>query len=378
MYVLRVHRRFGELYRNEIKMIGALEKTRFFDYDGIYLFLPLTRKLTNEELNKLDKMVQDTYAAIEPMKRPEKIEISGCSQVERESPKRSYKKMTPYDRVLARLRESGFPEQQSVAVPRKWERFGDILVIKLQEDLREYETNIAEAFMEVLGVSAVYAEDSGIEGELRTPRLRSLAGEKSVTTHLENGIRYTFDVTGIMFSSGNIDERIHFSMIDSSGETVVDMFAGIGYFTLPLAVYGGPRKIYAIEKNPLSFQYLELNIEQNKVVKNVNTILGDNREVGPTGIADRVIMGYLPTASKFIPRALEFLGTRGGIIHFHYTCRKEDRETTVDNAFRDVINEKLRDYELVDLRVIKSYAPFIYHCVADVRVGQIDKRENNG
>ncbi|MDP6155595.1 MAG: class I SAM-dependent methyltransferase family protein [Candidatus Thermoplasmatota archaeon] len=371
MYVLQVHKRFAELYLNEIKIIGVLEKTLLLDEDGIYLYIPLSRELGKEELKKLDMGVHDTHELIK-INQMENIEISSCSQIERKSLKRKYMKMTPYDKVVARCMEFGFPEHLSRAVPRKWERFGEILVIRVQKVLREYETMIAEAFVEVLGVSAVYADDSGIEGELRTPRLRCLAGTKSVTTHLENGIRYKFDVTGIMFSSGNIDERVHFSRFNCSGETVVDMFAGIGYFSLPLAVYGGPLKIHAIEKNPLSFRYMKTNIANNRVQKIIDPILGDNREVGPTGIADRVIMGYLPSAINFIPRALEFLKSSGGIIHFHYTCRKEERKIKVDKTFKDVTSERGWYYELKEIRVIKSYAPFIYHCVADVFVGVND------
>ncbi len=369
MQVLRVNKIYGELYRNEIRFMGVLKKTCLFEEDGDYIFIPLSRTLTADEMEKLDLAVWDAYASINPIKHREKIELPSCSPVEREGLKRSKKKTTPQNRVIARLREFGFPEHMLYAVPRKWERFGEILIIRLNEVPREYESLMANAFMEVLGATAVFADHDGIRGEFRTPELRRIAGKKSVTTHLENGIRYTFDVTGIMFSSGNIDERVHFSKIDASDETVVDMFSGIGYFTLPLAVYGRPRKIHAIEKNPQSFSYLKLNLEKNRVTNVVDPILGDNREVGPTSVADRVIMGYLPTANIFIPRALEFLRPSGGIIHFHYTCKKKERETIVNKAFRDVLHENGRVYEIMDLRVIKSYAPFIYHCVADVRVG---------
>ena len=212
-------------------------------------------------------------------------------------------------------------------------------------------------------------DEKGIQGELRLPVLRRIAGFTGRAAHIENGIRYNFDVTKIMFSSGNIDERVHFSRIEATGEVVVDMFAGIGYFTLPIAVHGDPERIYAIEKNPVSYRYLLENIKDNSVEDTVIPILGDNRDVGPINEADRVIMGYLPSAKDFLPRAIEFLKESGGVIHYHYTCKKQEIPILADSHFREMSSGKEPDYKVEDIRKIKSYAPFIYHCVADVRIG---------
>ena len=43
------------------------------------------------------------------------------------------------------------------------------------------------------------------------------------------------------------------------------MFAGIGYFTIPIAVHSNVKKIYAIEINPVSYNFLCENIKLNKV-----------------------------------------------------------------------------------------------------------------
>lgn len=44
--------------------------------------------------------------------------------------------------------------------------------------------------------------------------------------------RYCFDVTKTMFSSGNITEKMRVAKFDCTGQTVVDLYAGIGYYTL--------------------------------------------------------------------------------------------------------------------------------------------------
>lgn len=110
-----------------------------------------------------------------------------------------------------------------------------------------------------------------------------------------------------MFAPGNGTERKRFGQMRiSSNEVVVDMFAGLGYFTIPflLANKAHITHFYTMEKNPDSYHYQVQNLELNGVDEHVTALCGDNRELGDQlkGGVDRIFMGYLPNTIDYVPR----------------------------------------------------------------------------
>lgn len=57
--------------------------------------------------------------------------------------------------------------------------------------------------------------------------------------HKEGGVLYSLDVTKCMFSSGNTTERQRMGRLHCAGETILDLYAGIGYYTLPFLSRAG-------------------------------------------------------------------------------------------------------------------------------------------
>ena len=97
-----------------------------------------------------------------------------------------------------------------------------------------------------------------------------IAGEDNpIVEHKEHEVIYRFDITKIMFSKGNINERKYLATLVRENEIIVDMFAGIGYFSLPIAKNAKPAKIYSIELNPDSFYYLVENIKINHLEEKI-------------------------------------------------------------------------------------------------------------
>ncbi len=278
-----------------------------------------------------------------------------------EGPAHSEGSRPPMERIRDAL--AGLPPDALRKLPEKWETAGSTVSVKMDPSLEEYSEEIGRAFASALGKGTVLADVSGVSGELRRPGMRVLYGSPGESVKLENGIRYCFDATKVMFASGNLDERRRMGQLDCRGETVVDMFAGIGYFALPLARFAYPRRLFACEKNPDSYEFLVKNVVLNGVGDRVIPILTDNRSLPGRAFADRILMGYVQATSEFIPKALE-LAKPGCIIHYHDTFPEGKQEESVDAAF----SRYRGSYEVIAIREVKSFAPGVSHYVADVRV----------
>jgi len=244
---------------------------------------------------------------------------------------------------------------------------GDVLILKLDEGLRRIEREVARAYADVLGAKTVLEDVGGIAEEFRRPQVRLILGERTETVHKENGVLFKLDTSEVMFSSGNIDERIRMATICERDDIVVDMFAGIGYFSIPMAVHSKPAEIYSIEISPVAFGYLCENVRLNDVGEIICPILGDCLEVAPEGLATRVVMGYLSNGEKYLPKAMRVIGEEG-VIHYHEACPNELLLERPASTVQKTAKKEGREPVILSQRRIKSYAPGVSHVVIDVRV----------
>jgi len=246
--------------------------------------------------------------------------------------------------------------------------FGRIAIIKLPESISPYKDRIATEIMRNYKVSAVWLE-KGKHGMERKPRVELLAGKGSVVLHKENGCVFKFDVSRVMFSQGNQYEKMRIVRLVEEGEIVLDMFAGIGYFTIPIAKHSKARRIVSIEINPESYEFLIENLRLNEI-RNVVPILGDSGKVSPSDFADRVLMGHL-RAHHFIPKAVEAI--RGeGWIHYHESVPVKILERPIRRLEKiaESMGAKLIETKM---RKVKNYAPNVYHVVVDARIRKSPK-----
>ena len=278
---------------------------------------------------------------------------------------------TPFEQIVEKCQNNiPLDDQELKLLPKKWELIGEILILRLSNKLKRKWSEIALVYAEILGAAAVLRRFDKIRGIYREPGVEQIFGNETETLHLENKIKFKLDPLKVMFSSGNIDERIRISKLAKPHETVVDMFAGIGYFCIPMAVHSKPDRIIACELNPNAFNYLCENIKLNSVQSIIEPVLGDNRKSIKREIADRIIMGYIKSDHTHRLAAFKILNPGGGMIHYHDVGFKND---AVELAFGK-IDLSLSDSQfgskfkakLCNHYSIKSFGPKLNHVVLDI------------
>ena len=269
------------------------------------------------------------------------------------------------DQIRTRLAPLLSPRERSL-LPRRYELVGDILLLSLPAPLHARRHDIAEAYREALGVASVMGKER-VAGEFRQPGHELLCGDRTTTVHRENGISYEIDLSELMFSAGTIAARIRMGSYPDAGLTL-DMFAGIGYFTLPMARHAGAHVI-ALEKNPVSYRYLCRNIARNRVSHLVEARNIDCRDYdGPP--VSRIVMGYVQTTNEFLGAALSFADDTC-LVHYHQTVPAHAVEDTLSRELSQAAHGAGRALDVLGVRVIKKYSPGVVHAVADAQITKI-------
>jgi tRNA wybutosine-synthesizing protein 2 len=190
----------------------------------------------------------------------------------------------------------------------------------------------------------------------RIPDAEVMYGEIGEVRHHENGYVYVFDPQLVMFAQGNREEKGRLArcvMSAERSERIADMFAGIGYFTIPMAGRGA--YVHAMEINPVAFRYLQQNVLENRLSDRVQVTCGDCRKL-LSGIYDRIIMGHFDSITM-LGYALRHVRT-GSIIHLHSLG-------TIENEIRMHVASAGFSAE-IHVHKVKKYRPHTWHMVQDV------------
>jgi tRNA (guanine37-N1)-methyltransferase len=332
---------------------GILDRHFSVKTDDQTIALPLTRDPTEVEIDELRKLVPSASLRIEDfeprMRHPRTLEEALARRVSRD--------------VLSRL-------------PKSFDVVGDITILELDPELVPYETIVAEAIMEVNpNVRSVFANSGEVSGAERIRPLRYVAGEnRTCTIHKEYGCLFKVDLSKVFFSPRLSTEHQRVAQMVDKGERVLDMFAGVGPFSILIAKRFGDVRVEAIDANPQAVELLRENVQANKVESKVHAHVGDAREVirkELTQCASRVIMNH-PSASKdFIRGACDALQPSGGVIHYYTFAGGENWAADSRHEIEHEIKASGYVVErILAIHRVREVAPMRWQVAVDLKVVQ--------
>jgi tRNA wybutosine-synthesizing protein 2 len=270
---------------------------------------------------------------------------------------------------------------QKELLPSSFQRLGHVVILRLKPELLAKKELIGEAALTLIpGIKTVCLNTGKIDSEFRQPKVEYLCGEENTkVVHTEHGCQFAFDVTKLMWSMGNMNERKRMYEMVKEGEVVVDFFAGIGYWSIPIAKHAQPKHVYSIDANPDSIASLRENQKLNKIPKERMTIIhGKCEEVSSSlgKIADRIILGYLPAPVFALAPAFHTFKPEGGIMHYEGVCEEGKYEELL-NDVREQGTSLGWEIELIHAQQVKSVGPRKWHYVLDIRVSPMDWDEGS-
>ncbi len=251
---------------------------------------------------------------------------------------------------------------------------GTIAIIKIPESLTSKRKLIANALIEeIRPVKSVFCQVSAIEGDYRLRKLELISGENSpITVYKEHGCTFKVDVINTYFSPRLSTERLRIAKLTEPNEVIVNMFGGVGTFSIIISRYNNSAKVYSIDSNPIAIDMCRQNIEINKLTGNVFPVLGDaEQEIhkGLKGIAKRVLMPLPEKAKDFVDAAVSSLENGSGTIHYFCHVGADNKKNAIQNGIMDTSESFSKfDHTIRNVRVVREVGPRFYQIVSDVMV----------
>jgi tRNA (guanine37-N1)-methyltransferase len=252
-----------------------------------------------------------------------------------------------------------------------FDQIGDIIILRIPDSLVSKKEIIGKVLLEkVKTAKSVFYQSSPVSGDFRTRKLELLAGEdKTETEYKEHGCRFIVDVEKAFFSPRLSTERDRIANLIQDGETVINMFGGVGMFSI-IAAKKKKCMVYNIDINPNASRLCEQNINLNKLVGKVESITGDAAKIIEeklTGIGDRVLMLLPERSDEFLDSAIR-AAKKNGIIHYYchiHGDKKNEVSRLAKEHFLEVMKIKA---EVLGSKIVRPVGPRFYQAVVDAKL----------
>jgi len=273
--------------------------------------------------------------------------------------------------MLKKALENVLSEKESEDLFSAFDQIGDIIIVRIPDSLLSKKKIIGETLLEqVKTAKSVFYQSSSVEGDFRTRDLEILAGvDKTETEYKEFGCRFIVDVEKAFFSPRLSTERDRIAELVQDGEIVINMFGGVGMFSI-IAAKRKKCTVYNIDINPIAAKLCEKNIKLNKLVGRVVSIHGDAAKIIEEQFrdqGDRVLMLLPERSDEFLNSAI--LATKSnGIIHYYSHIHADEKSQAAKLSEKHYLDTTPIKSKILNSKIVRAVGPRYYQTVVDVRI----------
>jgi len=273
--------------------------------------------------------------------------------------------------MLKKALENILSPSESEELFSSFDQVGEIIVLRIPDSLKSKKKIIGETLLDqVKTTRSVFYQSSPVEGEFRTRNLEILAGEDNTETeYKESGCRFLVDVEKAFFSPRLSTERERIANLTHDGEIIINMFGGIGMFSI-LAAKISKCTVYNIDINPNASLLCEKNIKLNKLKGKVISLNGDSVKIIQDklqNLADRVLMLLPERSDEFLETAI--LATKNnGIIHYYSHIHADKKQDAAKFSEEHYLNNSKVESKILNSRIVRPVGPRFYQTVVDVQI----------
>jgi tRNA (guanine37-N1)-methyltransferase len=243
--------------------------------------------------------------------------------------------------------------------------------VRIPNSLVEKKKIIGETLLEqVKTAKSVFYQSSSVEGDFRTRDLEILAGvDNTETEYKEFGCRFVVDVEKAFFSPRLSTERDRIANLVQEGEVVINMFGGVGMFSI-IAAKRKKCTVYNIDVNPVAAKLCEKNIVLNKLKGNVTSILGDASQVIEEKLkdkGDRILMLLPERSDEFLNSAISAT-KNNGIIHYYSHIHGDEKSQAAklsEQHYQEITPVKSK---ILNSKIVRAVGPRYYQTVVDIQI----------
>ena len=275
--------------------------------------------------------------------------------------------------MLKKALEEVLTTRESDELISAFDQIGDIIIVRIPNSLLSKKKIIGETLLkEVKIAKSVFYQASAVEGDFRTRNLEILAGDPSTETeYKEFGCKFTVDVENAFFSPRLSTERERIANLTQEGEVLINMFAGIGMFSV-MAAKKKKCTVYSLDINPVASKLCEKNIAMNKLVGKIISINGNASEIIADQLmdrSDRTLMLLPERSDEFLESAINTT-KNGGIIHYYAHIHADKKSEAGKLSEEHYLSISPVQSEILGSKIVRAVGPRYYQTVVDVKISK--------